>query len=1058
MRRRQASPARLLARIRGHDLTSRSDDDLRLAVRHLQSRAAGEPAESLLPECFAIVAEAIDRRLGVWHLFDDSCSHDGSGADGRVAADTKADVSRQRGYRHAGDILLPAGFYQAARRQDVVDRLRFRPTDEQLLAGVALFRDRVVQMDAGEGKTVAIAFAAALHAVLGRRVHVVTANDYLAERDASLLEPVYRSLGLSSGAVPSHMEQAERRHVYRRSIVYGAMRELGFDFLRDNLKSTADERVQQPLDVAIVDEADHALIDEAFTPLIISGNPAGGARMAVRVDGAVSEMVALQRELAADLSARTESQDETPKAQLPTLATLLLADPDSPALAQRFAARPRLRRQAAALAEDDYAALTDDLYYAIHPNSRFVTLTEKGRAFLERSLGAFPGGSSPRLGMREAGVSVRSLARRYALENQVSQALTAHLLLKRDVDYLVDPGGDSGSGGEGGGIVLIDPHTGRPKPDSIYQHGLRAAVEAREGVPVQPERETLAQVSVSGFVSRYRRIAGITGTAAPAAGEFRRKYGLEVAVVPPVQPPKRINLPPVVYPTREDKLAAVVDEIAARHRTGQPVLAGTRTVEQSEELGRLLAERGVPHRVLNAVTTHAEARIVRDAGAFGAVTVATHMAGRGTDILLEPELDARMAGQCAAEIRRRLTADAGGMAAVGVCCPSPEQAALLREALDDAAVFDVETDAASAVLHISLRKDFSLSPQERVRACPELAEGVRASPATGRLEFALGLCVIGTEIHDSARITLQLDGRSGRQGQFGLTRTYLSLEDRLVNPDADAIQKLTACRGTDDAGRVCYQGPEVARRIERIQAAADHEGEAQRALIQDYAAEMDRQTCLYYQRRQDFISSAAGFHSHPDPPPEGEGIWDMCREVVERVASRLAAAHLGPDTDGDYPQRFEAMAEALRVDYGVDCSPLYGLDLALMPGELAGLLNERLEQQALRLGRPGAFPEAARLLYLQVCGDLWPGHIALLRDSLASQLLTGHSHKSAVAHYIRRSAEAWRNLWERVDAEFLSRLATLPLAAPEAPAVTVSAETELLLAQGLLGNPDSPSP
>ena len=922
MRRRQLRPSALLARIRGYDFASHSDCDLRLAVGRLQSRPGNPETEALLPECFAIVAEAIDRRLGVWRLFDDPSPPDASGEDARTIAETVADMARQRTYRRPGDILLHAGFYRAARRRDGGGRLRFRATGEQLLAGIHLFRGRVVQMDAGEGKTVAIAFAAALHAVLGSSVHVVTANDYLAERDADLLEPVYRSLGLRVGAVPAHMEEGERRHVYRRGIVYGAMRELGFDFLRDNLKSSPGERVQQPLDVAIVDEADHALIDEAFTPLIISGNPSGGARMAVRVNGAVSGMIGLQRELVGELAGCLDSPETLPKAQLPSLATLLLADPDSLALSLRFAARPRLRRQAWALAEDDYAALTAGLYYAIHPGNRFVTLTEKGREFLERKLGAFPAGGAPGSGngredtlpMRERGKradnAARKLARRYALENQVSQALTAHLLLKRDVDYLVDSGVDSGAD-DGGIVLIIDPHTGRPKPDSIYQHGLQSAVEAREGVAVRPERETLAQISVSGFVSRYRRVAGITGTAASAAGELRRKYGLEVAVVPPVSPPKRFDRPPVVYLTREDKLAAVVDEIAARHRTGQPVLAGARTVEQSEELGRLLEERGVPHRVLNAVTTHAEARIVRDAGAFGAVTVATHMAGRGTDILLEPGLDARIAGQCADEIRRLLTADSQDTAAVDVSCPSPEQAEALRAELDRAAIFDTAPEAGGNVLCVSLRG------------------GSRGRSGNGTLDFALGLCVIGTEIHDSARITLQLNGRSGRQGQFGLTRTFLSLEDRLVNLDADAFLKLSACRRTDDAGRVYYAGPEVARRIDRLQAAAGQEGEAQRGLIQDYAAELDRQTHLYYQRRQQVIDSA----------PEPGSIPAMCREVAGRVALRLAAAYLGPETDGGYARRFEAMAEEARLDYSVDCSTLYGLDLALLPGELAQLLR-----------------------------------------------------------------------------------------------------------------------
>ncbi len=1043
MKRRQPSPSALLSRIRDYEFASHSDGDLRLALRRLQSRAVETATDGLLPECFAIVAEAIDRRLGVWRLFDDSRPADASAEDARIIAETTSDVARQRTHRRPGEILLPAGFYQAARRQDENGRLRFRATGEQLLAGIHLFRGRVVQMDAGEGKTVAIAFAAALHAVLGRAVHVVTANDYLAERDAALLEPVFRSLGLSVGAVPGHMEEGERRHIYRRNIVYGAMRELGFDFLRDNLKPSTGQRVQASLDVAIIDEADHALIDEAFTPLIISGNPMGGSRSAVRVNGAVAEMIGLQRELVGELAGHIDSPETPPNSQPRLLATLLLADPDSPTLLQRLGARPRLRRQTWALAEDEYTTLTDGLYYAIHPGNRFVTLTERGREFLERRLDGFHDGEAA-VGLngngrrplwerrKRADTSARRVARRYALENQASQSLGAHLLLKRDVDYLVDSGvvhsgvvdpGGVDSGVDDGGIVLIDPHTGRPKPDSIYQHGLQSAVEAREGVPVHPERETLAQISASGYVNRYRQISGITGTAASAAGELRRKYGLEVAIVPPVSPPKRFDGPPAVYLTREDKLAAVVVELAARHRTGQPVLASTLTVEQSEELGRLLEERGIPHRVLNAVTTPVEASIVRDAAAFGAVTVATHMAGRGTDILVEPGLNARIARQCAAEIRRMLTEEGSDAGTVDVTCPSPDHAAVLRAELDRADVFDT-MPVAGGGLSVSLRG------------------GSGGRTGRGRLDFALGLCVIGTEIHDSGRITLQLNGRSGRQGQFGLTQTFLSLEDRLINLDADAILKLSACRRSDDDGRAYYAGPEVARRIERLQAAAEHEAEAQRGLIQDYAAELDRQTQLYYQRRQQMIDSAS----------EPGSITAMCREVAEQVASRLAAAYLGPETDGgDYAPRFEALAEEARLDFAVDCSPLYGLDLSLVPRELAQLMTERMEQQASlpnqSKGGAAVFPEVARLLYLQVCGDLWPGHIAILRDSVASQLLSSLNHKSAVAAYIRRSDEAWRGYWERVEGEFLSRLATFPLSAPESPQVAVSAETDLLLAQ-----------
>ena len=1031
MRHRQPSAGALLARIRGLDLTSYDDDGLRLALGRLRSSAGGETPESMLPECFAIVAEAIDRRLGAWRVFDDPSPGDGSGGGSGMVAEGVADVKLQRRHRRPGDILLSAGFYGEVRRMDESGSLRFRASEEQLTAGIHLFRGRVVQMDAGEGKTVAIAFAAVLHAVLGGRVHVITANDYLAERDAGLLEPVYRSLGLDSGAVPGYMEEGERRHVYRRGIVYSAMRELGFDYLRDHLKTIPSQRVQQPLDVAIVDEADHALIDEAFTPLIISGNPVGSTRSVVRVDGAVAEMIERQRGMARELLAEDDHVEANPKGAIRSLATVMLADPDSLALSRHTVANPALARRARAMAADDHADLSEQLYYAVHPSSHTVTLTDRGREHLERRLGplfdgpeADPAGS-PGVDRNSGGwpadtvpavssiSSARTGMRRYRLANQVLQALRARLLLRRDVDYLVD----------GEEVVLIDPYTGRPKPDSIYQHGLQPAVEAREGVIVRPENETLAQVSVSGFMDGYRQVAGITGTAVSAAGEFRRKYGLEVVAVPPARPPRRAGSPPLVYLSQEDKVDAVVDEVAARHRFGQPVLVGTRTVEQSGVLSRRLTERGIPHRVLNAATTHAESLIVREAGAFGAVTVATHMAGRGTDILPDPDLDARIALGCVGEVERLLQGEAGDVGAVDVSCPSPEQAVFLEAVLRDSGAFREGTSADGCVLHV--------------------AAGDGSGTGSGRavLDIALGLCVIGTEVHDSSRITLQLNGRSGRQGHFGLTRTFLSLDDRLVNLEAEAIVRLNRCRGTDLSGRTCYTGPEVSRRIEALQSAADREGESRRALMQEYAAEFDRQTLLHHRRRQQVIDLAG----------DDSAVSGLCRLAAERVASRLADSYLGMEPGDDYSLRFASMAENLLQEYGLDCSGLYGTDLGLLPQELALLLTERLEYQEGR-SRKGVFQELARLLWLEVSGDLWPGHIASLQDSVAVELLSYRSHKSAVAAYIRRCADAWARFCDLVEEEFLSRLATFPVAdaaagVPTLAPVAASGETGLLLAR-----------
>ena len=520
MRPRYRNTAKLLAEVRAHDFASHSDAGLREAVRGLRAAEHEADGDGMLASCLAIVAETIDRRLGVWRLFDDARLPLPVAEDAAVIAEARGAVAEQRRFRRPGAILLPADFYRAARESDTEGCLRFRPTDEQVLAGIHLWRGRVVQMDAGEGKTVAIALAAAAHAVVGPAGPRRHRQRIPGRADAALLEPVYSTLGLSSGALLGHMEAGERRHVYGRSIVYGAMRELGFDYLRDNLRSSPDEWVHQPLDVAIVDEADHALIDEAYTPMIISGNPLGGTRSAVRVNSAVADMIARQRALARQLAGDLEARGTGGRESLLPLGTLMLADPGSPVLRQCLSDQPGLLRRVRALAEDEHDDLAADLHYAVQPDKRYVSLTDRGREYLEQRLGPVFGpaavdddqstgpADAPPGSQRHFSVPGRSSGRRYRLANQVLQALRAHLLLERDVDYVVD----------GDGVVLIDPHTGRPKPDSIYQQGLQSAVEAREGVYVRPESETLAQISVSGLVSRYRGVAGITGTAARPPG------------------------------------------------------------------------------------------------------------------------------------------------------------------------------------------------------------------------------------------------------------------------------------------------------------------------------------------------------------------------------------------------------------------------------------------------------------------------------------------------------------------------------------------------------------
>ncbi len=828
--------------------------------------------------------------------------------------------------------------------QAITGQLTLRPTDEQLLAGVHLFDGSIAQLNAGEGKTLAAAFPAVVHALLGRSVHTITANDYLASRDADLLAPVYESLGISVGCILGYMEDDERRQNYSKDVVYGAMREFGFDFLRDNLKTSREEQVQGDLEAAIIDEVDHALIDEAFTPMIISGSPLGDRGPVNKVKKAVYRLIYQQREIAQRLADQLVEPCGSSRERVRIMAQLLLAEPDNPILKKCLADQPGMFKQSKLIAELESASLTPGLLYVIGTEKRFVTLTEPGREVLAQLLGPFPWDPVERgrsleeeleaieacehLPLRErrrrARAVQRRLARQYNLGNQVYQMLRACLLLQRDVDYLVTE--DQ--------LVLIDRATGRPKVDCVYQHGLQSAVEAVAGITPRPETETLGLISVEGFIKRYRWVSGMTGTAAASADEFRQRYGLKVVALPPSRPLKRVDLGYQVYLNKQDKALAIIDEIAASRRVGQPVLVGTLTVEDSQELSRLLGERGIPHNLLNAVNGETEARTVREAGAFGAVTVATNMAGRGTDILLEPGLDARISEQCAA-----------------------------------------------------------------------LAE-------PDRPDFALGLRVIGTEINDSPRIDLQLSGRSGRQGNFGVTQTLLSLEDRLLNLHVDGVLKLRQCRKVDAAGRTYFAGEAVDAHIKLVQGITEREAEVQRSMVQEYTAVLDWQTDLFYQHRSQVINSPSFNQS--------------CTGMARSLASRLVAGHFAGVTLDLYPSQFARFADELRLDYQIDCSGLWGQDLTLMPAELGQLFISRLERLEREVG-PANFDNLAILLYLNTGDELWKSQISELQDSILNQTLSNRSHKSAVAVYVRQSFKTWDEFLERVEAEYLSRLLTFPV-------------------------------
>lgn len=969
-RRPQHDTAGTVGRIRHHDLSRHSDGDLRNALVSIRSSiASGErtPDDSL-DETFALVNESVSRRLGVWWLFDPA--HDepalspyrqmasqivesgpyrslvgyytdqdfldtpafrrsldplltelSAGDDARTIVTTMVYMAEASRVRYAWDILLPAEFYVALGATGLAQALSFQATDEQLLAGLLLYQGRVVEMDAGEGKTVAAAFPAVMHAVAGRPVHVVTANDYLAGRDAEWLAPVYESLGLGVRALLSHMSDTERRDAYRGQIVYGTLREFGFDFLRDNLRYSADEKVQGPLDVAIVDEADQALIDEARTPLIIAGKPAGNRRSVHKVKLAIEELIARQATLVAGLKERIGRPDLSGKELRRTLATLYVADPENATVVQRFAGDSRLRRRVQAAVggaspEDLLDTLCVELLYTLDARRQQVTLTDKGQLFLERRLGHVfdtdpiereleaaesAQDPAPLTERRQTSERLRRrLSRQYGQISQVHTMLHAHLLLARDADYMVTEGR----------VVLIDAVTGRGRPDSRYQHGLQNALEAKEGLTVLPETEALAQISVQGFMRQYSHVAGMTGTALGARDEFRRAYGLKVAAVPPTRPSRRTDLPTRVFATRDDKLQAVLDEVKASHATGRPVLVGTRTVEQSEDVSRLLSAEGVEHTLLNAVNSAEEAAVVRSAGTYGAVTVATNMAGRGTDIVLEPGLD-------------------------------------------------------------------------------------------------LGLHVIGTEMNESGRIDAQLRGRSARQGEHGSFRQMLSLEDRSLafTVDGSAATKREAKR--DPHGRAYLQGPRTARLLADAQALGEQDDEVSRGVIWDYNRVIEQQTLSYYRDRSQIMESDS-FHA-------------ICLRFMRDRARRMVDMYLPPHQVHRYASRFEAMAEELWTDYGVDTWPAWGLGTESLVSELARLMTARLDDAKAYMSDTD-FERIEKLVFLQTGDELWVQHLSHLYGLMIGTALCVHGHEAAMAEYVVKCVEARREFAQDVIDAFLPRL------------------------------------
>jgi len=648
------------------------------------------------------------------------------------------------------DEILPEAF--AVVREAGVRRLGMRHYDVQLIGGMVLHSGKIAEMRTGEGKTLVATLPTYLNALTGKGVHVVTVNDYLAKRDSEWMGRLHGFLGLTTGVIVHGLDDFERQHNYNCDITYGQNNEFGFDYLRDNMKTSPDRMVQRGLNYAVVDEVDSILIDEARTPLIISGSAEESGELYVKIDRLI----------------------------------------------------PRLKRE---------------VDYTVDEKAHSAMLTDDGVEKMEKLLG----------------VDNLYEATNIQLVHHVNQALRAHTLYKRNVNYLV----------EEGKVVIVDEHTGRKMPGRRWSDGLHQAIEAKEGVTVEEENQTLATVTFQNYFRMYKKLSGMTGTADTEAAEFHQIYKLDVATIPTNKPLVRKDMPDLVYKNEAGKFRAVVADIEDCQKRGQPVLVGTVSVEKSEVVANLLKEKGIPFNVLNAKQHQREAIIVAQAGRKGAVTISTNMAGRGTDILLGGNAEA-MAKDALAEEKAKLA-------------DSPEAS--------QPAVGDAPGDEGGAEPY---RGSHEPAFDEDARY-KELLAQFKAQCEAEREDVlkAGGLKIIGTERHESRRIDNQLRGRAGRQGDPGTSRFYLSLQDDLLRIfGLDRMTGLMERLGLEED--VPIESPMVTRSIEGAQKKVEGRNFDQRKNVLEYDDVMNQQRKTIYALRRQILEGR--YHREPTEDEVKQGI------------------------------------------------------------------------------------------------------------------------------------------------------------------------------------------
>ena len=789
------------------------------------------------------------------------------------------------------DDLLPEAFAAAREAADRV--LGMRPYPVQIMGGIILHQGRIAEMKTGEGKTLVAVLPCYLNALTGRGVHVVTVNDYLAKRDSEWMGKVHRFMGLSVGLVIPGMPASKRRESYAADITYCTNNELGFDYLRDNMAIYKSELVQRGHAFAIVDEVDSILIDEARTPLIISGKGEDSSKLYEMADLFV-------RGLRKQVFAKTDEKE----------------------------------------VQDDY-----DCDYFVDEKARTVSLTAVGISKAEKFFG----------------VENLADAENTTLSHHINQAMKAHGIMKRDIDYVV----------KDGQILIVDEFTGRLMYGRRYNEGLHQAIEAKEKVTVAGESKTLATITFQNFFRLYDKLSGMTGTALTEAEEFEAIYRLDVVEIPTNKPVARIDQPDVVYKTELGKFRAIIAQVAECYKKGQPVLVGTVSIEKSEVLSKLLKRTGIPHNVLNAKFHEQEAQIVAQAGKFGAVTIATNMAGRGTDIVLGGNAEYMAMN----ELRKDET---------------PEE--LLQEANAYSDTKDPEI--------LAIRKRYE---QLLAKFKAELSEEAR------KVREAGGLFIIGTERHESRRIDNQLRGRSGRQGDPGESRFYLSLQDDLMRLfSSDRIMGMMDTLGLDEDTPI--DAKILSGAVENAQKSVESRNFRSRKSVLEYDDVMNTQREVIYAQRQKVL----------DGEDLRENMLSMLRGVVDSTVADVLSK-LGGVADTQAAQevynRFAGIYFPKNA-YTLPEGEVSQQELADTIYDLAVSVYDAKEQRYT----PAIMRELERVVMLRVVDEYWMDNIDAMDDLKQGIGLRAYGQHDPVIAYKEEGYEMFQAMVNAIREETIRRM------------------------------------